>query len=100
MLIPRPIIPTIPKIPQLGPLPSEVIPPPIAIPNTFPRELPTNPYPDRPECEEEWAAATKYCMERLRKGLMGGSARGIGRFVDECIRGQVSEDCGGNTIEI
>jgi hypothetical protein len=98
-LFPRPNIPAIPKIPQLGPLPSEVMPPPIAIPNTFPRKMPTNPYPDRPECEEQWAVATKYCLERLRQGLMGGSARGIGRSVDECIRGQVTEDCGGNPIE-
>lgn len=100
-VFPPPLEPVIPRVPRLGPLPSEIMPPPIAIPNANPLRLPTNPYPDRPECEEEWASATKYCLERLRKRQMGGrrESRGIGRTVDECIRGQVTEDCGGNRIE-
>lgn len=104
MLIPAqiaiPLDPVIPDFPTIGPFPFEVVPPPLVVPKAFPRELPTNPYPDRPECEEEWAAATKYCFGLANRGLLGKDGhRGFGKSLSQCIMGQVSQDCGGNIIE-
>jgi hypothetical protein len=46
--------------------------PPIGLPTTVPREvMPTNPYPDRPECEEEWQKARKFCTEMMIAGKLG-----------------------------
>lgn len=96
-----PVIPaqiTIPvpplEIPGGIPFPSEIVPPPIAIPDTYPRRL-RNPYPDRPECEEEWADALAFCDNLRRRGLLGkGDYRGTGDFY-QCVMGRVSERCGG-----
>ncbi len=82
------------------PLPSEILPPPV-IPNINPRDLPRNPYPDRPECEEEWAEATSYCLGLMRRNQLGqGDYRGSGRTLSQCIMGQVSEACGGNSTGV
>lgn len=84
-------------IPGGFPFPSEILPPPV-IPNIDPRDLPRNPYPDRPECEEEWAEATSYCLELLRRNQLGrGDNRGSGRTLSQCIMGRVSAACGGNS---
>ncbi|HYM32117.1 MAG TPA: hypothetical protein VEU47_12500, partial [Candidatus Cybelea sp.] len=79
--VPRPVIP-----------PSEVMPvPPVVVP----RE-PVNPYPDRPECVEEWDHAKKYCEDLIRKGRLGkGDNWNSGDSYYQCVRGQVSEACGG-----
>jgi len=78
------------------PFPSEVTPIPLVPPDINPRDLPRNPYPDRPDCEEEWADATKYCRELYESGRMGTDGiRGMGNFLYQCILGQVSERCGG-----
>jgi hypothetical protein len=98
-----PVIPaqiTIPvpplEIPGGIPLPSEIVPPPIAIPDTYPREL-KNPYPDRPECEQEWAEAIRKCNEMVRRRQFGSDDyRGMGKFFYQCVMGHVSADCGGN----
>jgi hypothetical protein len=80
------------------PFPSEIVPLPPAIPNINPRDVPRNPYPDRPECAEEWAEATRYCKELLDKKLLGADGyRGMGKFLYQCIMGLVSERCGGNS---
>jgi len=79
------------------PFPSEILPPPV-IPNINPRDLPRNPYPDRPECEQEWAEATEYCLSLKARNLLGrGDYRGSGRTLSQCIMGRVSQDCGGNS---
>jgi len=98
-----PVIPvqiTIPaplELPGGIPFPSEIVPPPV-IPNISPRDLPRNPYPDRPECEQEWADATSFCLRLQGQNLLGrGDYRGMGRTLSECIMGQVSQDCGGNS---
>jgi hypothetical protein len=78
------------------PFPSEIVPAPL-IPNVNPRDLPRNPFPDRPECEEEWAQARAYCDNLEKRGLLGvGDYRGMGRTFRDCVMGQVSADCGGN----
>lgn len=98
-----PVIPaqiTIPvpfEVPGGIPFPSEILPPPV-IPNINPRDLPRNPYPDRPECEQEWAEATNYCLSLKARNLLGrGDYRGSGRTLSQCIMGRVSQDCGGNS---
>jgi hypothetical protein len=92
LTIPAPI-----EIPGMLP-PSEVLPAPLAPPIINPYHVPQNPYPDRPECVEEWAEATEYCMKLVRRGWLGrGDYKGMGKTLSQCIMGQVSEDCGGNS---
>jgi hypothetical protein len=97
-----PIIPaqiTIPvpfELPGGLPFPSEIVPPP-AIPDIYPREL-RNPYPDRAGCDEEWAEAIAFCKALLERNQLGrGDYRGSGKSLYQCIMGQVSERCGGNS---
>jgi len=97
-----PIIPaqiTIPapfELPGGIPFPAEILPPPV-ITDINPRSGLRNPYPDRPECEEEWANALKFCRELIRSGRMGTDGyRGFGRTFQQCVLGLVREDCGGS----
>jgi hypothetical protein len=84
-------------IPNLAPLPSEITPAPL-IPNIDPRHSLENPYPDRPECVEEWASAIKYCRDLIRQRLLGTDGhRGSGRTFQQCVLGRVSEACGGSS---
>ncbi len=98
-----PVIPaqiTIPvpfELPGGIPFPSEVVPPPV-IPNINPRSGLRNPYPDRPECEDEWAKAIAFCKDLLDRNQLGrGDYRGSGNTLYQCIMGRVSEACGGNS---
>lgn len=52
-----------------------------------------------PECEEEWRYARAYCVALLAARRLGRRFSGLGRTLDECMRGQVSERCGGNRVE-
>jgi hypothetical protein len=99
-LIPAQITIPVPfDLPGGIPFPSEIVPPPV-IPNINPRDLPRNPYPNRPECEQEWAEATDYCLKLKARNLLGkGDYRGSGRTLSQCIMGRVSQDCGGNSTE-
>jgi hypothetical protein len=82
------------ELPGGLPFPSEIVPPPV-IPNINPRSGLRNPYPDRPECEEEWAEALKDCDDLRKRGLLGKDGyRGMGDFY-QCVMGRVSERCGG-----
>ena len=75
------------------PWPSEIVPP-LGI---YPRRELVNPYPDDPECEQEWTSALLHCWKlKERKQLGRGDNRGSGRTFDQCVRGRVSERCGGN----
>jgi len=97
--IPAPFEIPVPGVPDT-PLPFEIVPPPLTIPNSNPREVPTNPFPDRPECVEEWAAAYKFREKLWRSGRLGSrEKRGMGKTFSQCLMGQVSEDCGGNSSE-
>jgi hypothetical protein len=74
------------------PWPSEIAPP-LGI---YPRRELVNPFPDDPECEQEWADALLYCWKlKERKQLGKGDNRGSGTF-DQCVRGRVTERCGGS----
>lgn len=84
-------------LPDLTPLPSEIAPAPL-VPSVDPRHSLENPYPDRPECVEEWAYAVKYCKDLIDQGLLGTDGyRGRGRTFQQCVLGLVSEACGGSS---
>jgi hypothetical protein len=85
-------------LPRTLRLPSEIGPAVPAFPTINPREGLRNPYPDRPECEQEWAEAIQYCGKLEVRGLLGkGDYRRMGRTFRECVLGQVSEACGGGS---
>lgn len=83
----------------IRPMPPEIAPP-LDIPGSVPREgIPQNPYPDRPECADEWDEAYRFCKRLKDQGLLGrGDYRGAGKNMWECMMGRVSENCGGNAI--
>ncbi|MHB8283610.1 MAG: hypothetical protein ACYDD1_02945, partial [Caulobacteraceae bacterium] len=90
---PEIIEPWVPRLvlPKAPTMPSEIVPP---ISPTMPKDLPLNPYPDRPECEQEWAQAKKYCLRLSKERKMGKDGyRGLGWWIEQCMRGQVSEGC-------
>jgi hypothetical protein len=88
-------------MPRAIPFPSEILPAPLVPPNISPRDVPRNPYPNRPECVEEWAQAERFCTELMKKKRLGkGDYRGMGKFYYQCLMGQVSEDCGGNSTSV
>jgi len=80
-------------------MPTEITPIPFDLPGAQ-REppVPTNPYPDDPECEEEWRVANKYCREQQNKGKLKPGYAGWGKNLTRCILGMVSERCGGNEV--
>jgi len=97
--------PAQPDIPEDQPWTKPVPLPPDTI-GPVPRELPgylrkrrpifENPYPDDPECEEEWDAAYKRCaiykfQKKFRRGY-----HGPGRDYLRCLMGQIQGKCGGN----
>jgi hypothetical protein len=77
--------------PQVVPRPPGPIPPLIG-------PIPRNPSPDRPECVKEWEDAWRFCKHLEDEGELGRPDSWFGRTVEECMRGQVSEDCGGNPV--
>jgi hypothetical protein len=92
--IPLPLEAVVPKLPEIS-IPSELLPPPIIPPNVLPR----NPYPERPECVKELAEAVKYCGKLADRGHLGKHPyEATGDNFNQCVRGQVSEDCGGNIV--
>jgi hypothetical protein len=101
----EPVIPFLEQIRPIGPLPnvpgfpSDILPPITGTPDiAVPRNL-ENPYPNRRDCAEEWGKAEKYCRDLDRKGLLGvGDYKEHGKYYAQCVRGQVSERCGGNPV--
>jgi hypothetical protein len=83
------------------PLPSEITPfPPLILPDGMQRDpVPANPYPDRPECEEEWAHAANECGKMFNNYQLKPGRRGFGADIARCIRGMVSQDCSGNPVQ-
>jgi hypothetical protein len=49
------------------------------------------------DCAEEWERARIFCAELYERNLLG--LPGFGRTIAQCMRGQVSERCGGNPVE-
>ena len=58
-----------------------------------------NPFPHRPKCVREWDEAEEYCWRLARHDRLGKHPyEGHGDDYEQCVRGQVSADCGGNPI--
>lgn len=95
-----PLIEQVPVKPVPMPSPTDIVPP-VVVPRGLTREPASNPYPGRRECVKEWADAEKYCKDLLKKGKLSSAHgnRGAGGTYDQCVRGQVSEGCGGNAVE-
>jgi hypothetical protein len=70
---------------------------PFEIPGVGREGIPVNPYPDRPDCADEWAAAYKFCASKQKEFKPGYS--GWGADFGKCVLGQVSAACGGNSYE-
>jgi hypothetical protein len=79
-------------------MPMDIVPPVVGNPDVISPRTPTaNPYPEKRKCAEEWAKATEYCYDLKRRGLLGADGyRGFGKSLNQCIRGMISEECGGN----
>jgi hypothetical protein len=95
-----PLIEEIPAKPVPMPSPTDIVPPTV-VPKGLTREPASNPYPRKRRCVKEWADAEKYCNDLLNKGKLSSAHgnRGPGGNYDQCVRGQVSEGCGGNAVE-
>ncbi len=79
----------------------EFVPPPLDLPNSQQREFPKpyNPYPNKKKCVEEWDAAYKFCDEQEEKGNFKPGYAGFGEDYYKSLRGQVSQECGGNSTQ-
>jgi hypothetical protein len=88
-----------PVEPEPMPPPIDVVPPTMGPRNDRYAPPLTNPYPDSPECEQEWDRAQKFCDELRRRGKFGKNGyKGFGWWFNQCLRGQVSQNCGGNIV--
>jgi hypothetical protein len=95
--IPIPLRPLIRPRPLLPPAPPALDNPPIDLPDGATRDgIPQNPFPHRPECVEEWAAAKEFCLKMKAQKKLGRNS-GFGSNIWQCMMGQVSEECGGNS---
>ena len=79
--------------------PTEVTPLPFDVPGAERGSLPTNPYPNDPDCEQEWAWAQRYCDRMEREGKFQPGYSGPGKDMRSCLLGHVSERCGGNPVD-
>ena len=91
-------VPLIRPIPFPFDVPPTEISPFIGNPiSPFEEEPPlTNPFPDNPECAEEWATAMAFCFRLWQKKVFKPGYDGFGADFEKCVKGQVSEACGGN----
>ena len=99
-LIPRPFPIPFPLARPVPYQPGLEVSPFLDVPQGVPREsIPQNPYPERPECVDEWEQAQEFCQNlKNRKQLGKGRYRYMGTSMWDCMKGQVSEDCGGNIL--
>jgi hypothetical protein len=86
---------------ELPPMPQEISPFPFEAPNLLKgqRGLREPDDPNDPECEKEREAAKIFCAELISKLGQGVGPTGFGVVYEQCLRGQVSERCGGNPVE-
>lgn len=50
-------------------------------------------------CAEEWVAAYRFCDDLVGRRLLGTFGHlGFGRTHEQCVRGMVSAECGGNPV--
>jgi len=96
---PLEVFPEFPPLPATPPFSGDIVPPLTDTPgNALPRTL-ENPFPRDPKCRKEWEDAFAYCDGLKRRGLIGrGDQRNIAPSYEQCVRGQVSERCGGSPL--
>ena len=85
-------------IPQFAPVPGS---PTDVMPLTTPNEqAPDNSSSRSKECDAEWAAAEDKCDRLMEQGMINrkNGGRGFGRDYNECLKGYVSEACGGSQM--
>jgi hypothetical protein len=66
-------------------------------PNAPPHSPDQWPVAMSPACSEEWNVARRRCSILWADGVLGPGS-GFGRSLDQCIRGMVSQRCGGNRV--
>jgi hypothetical protein len=96
VIFPDAIIPWLEQARPADPLPfpGEIVPPAIAVPRTL-----DNPFPKDRGCRQEWEDAKSYCKDLADRGKLGrGDYKEHGKYYEQCVRGQVSERCGGNPV--
>ena len=64
-----------------------------------PRPAPPQPVPSEAECDEEWDKAREICEEIMRNPGCFPNPRGGRTSLEQCMKGYVSEICGGNPID-
>jgi hypothetical protein len=86
-------------IPWRMPAPGDILPPAIDIPNQQERKRPplVNPFPRKRKCVEEWDEALEFCEQQEKEGKLKPGYGGFGKDFYSCVRGRVSEECGGNS---
>jgi hypothetical protein len=102
----EPVIPFLEQIlpprpfPVTPPFPGDILPPVTGTPDiAVPRTL-DNPFPGRRDCDEEWARAKEYCADLVDQGkIPSDEYKQHGRTYEQCVRGQVTEACGGSPVE-
>ena len=57
------------------------------------------PFPDTEECQEEIDKAHKTCRQHVRQLKSGRQVGNFGYSVIQCMRGLLSEECGGNPVD-
>jgi len=84
-------------IPFEFPVSPTEISPFLDIPNgEFRDPIPTNPYPDDPDCAVQWAHAHEFCNKKLDNKELRPGYSGWGKNFVRCVMGMVSQACGGN----
>jgi RHS repeat-associated protein len=72
-----------------------------ALPTDCPPQNQSDSNEDKKECDKEWASAERYCSSLYDNGYRPDPlGKGIGgKNYTQCVRGQVSEACGGSKVE-
>jgi hypothetical protein len=105
IVIPDAVIPWLEQIKPTKPLaptppfPGEILPPAVGVPGIAQPRTFENPFPDDEGCKEEWSDAIQYCGRLAAEGKLGsGNYKEHGKYFQQCVRGQISERCGGNPV--
>ena len=86
---------------EFPPMPEEISPLPFEAPNLLKgnRGLREPDDLDDPECKKERKAAKEFCAEHMDQLSQGLGHEGFGVTFEQCVRGRVSERCGGNPVD-
>ena len=111
------VLPWRPYAPEYIPIPPRPMPfPPVSRPLPVPQDIPPFegpnrlgpyenpdedwPFPETEECKEEIDNAHRFCRNHVRKLKSGLDTGKFGNSVIQCMRGMLSEECGGNPVRL